>query len=144
MAAGAGSPATLRAARRAVEGLSGGAYLSRRRGPVRPARRAVSPEGIQSGNVNLPLDRVADLEVGNNGVKVNQDMLVARRGGIPTTELIKRGLGNRQAERSYTLALRGDGQSHATIIAGGLTHDCAVNLQSDIHNVMARLSEVAT
>jgi len=101
---------------------------------------AVSPQGIESGNVNLPLDRIADLEVGNNGVKVSQDVLVAGRGGIPTPELVKRGLTNRQAERSYTLAVRGDGQSRAAIIAGGLTYDCAVNLQSDIHNALERFS----
>jgi hypothetical protein len=101
---------------------------------------AVSPQGIESGNFNLPLDRIADLDVGNNGVKVSQDVLVAGRGGIPTAELVKRGLTSRQAERSYTLGLRGDGQSRAAIIAGGLTYDCAVNLQRDIQNAVARFS----
>jgi hypothetical protein len=99
---------------------------------------AVSPEGIQSGDVNLPLDRIPELEVGNNGVKVGQDVLVAGRGGVPTSEIVKRGLVNRQAERSYTLAVRGDGQSRAVVVAGGLTLDCAMNLQSDIHDALER------
>lgn len=55
-------------------------------------------------------------------MKVSQDVLAAGRGGIPTPELVKRGLTSRRVERSYTLALRGDGQSRAAIIAGGLTY----------------------
>lgn len=104
---------------------------------------AVGPQGIESDNISLALDRIANLEVGNRGVKVSQDVLVAGRGGIPTPELVKRGLISRQAERNYILAMRGDGQSRATIIAGGLTYDCAVNLYSDIKNTLVSFGVVS-
>lgn len=99
---------------------------------------SVSPQGIHSGDVNLPLDRVADLSVGYNGVKVSEDPLMPGRNGVSTSAMIGRGLGNRQASRSFTLMLRGDGSSRAAVIAGGLTQDCAENLQRDIQNAVAR------
>jgi len=105
----------------------------------KPVTIAVSPRGIESGDVNLPLDRIVDLEVGNNGVKVSEEPLMPGPGGVSTSGMVGRGLGRRQAARSYTLAVRGDGQSHAAVIAGGLTYDCAVNLHSDIENALARL-----
>lgn len=106
----------------------------------KPVTIAVSAQGIESGDVNLPLDRIADLEVGNNGVKISEEPIMPGRGGVSTSAMVGRGLGKRQAARSYTLAVRGDGQSSAAVIAGGLTYDCAVNLQSDIHNALERFS----
>jgi hypothetical protein len=105
----------------------------------KPVTIAVSSHGIESGDVNLPLDRVADLEVGNNGVKVSEEPLMPGPGGVSTSAIVGRGLGKRQAARSYTLAVRGDGQSSAAVIAGGLTYDCAVNLRRDIENALVRL-----
>lgn len=102
----------------------------------KPATIAVSPQGIESGDLRLPLNRIADLDVTNNGVKVSREPLMPGRGGVPTSSMVGRGLGNRQAARSFALTLRGDGDSHAAVIAGGLTQACAENLHRDIRNAL--------
>lgn len=104
----------------------------------KPATIAVSAQGIHSGDVSMPLDRLADLSVGYNGVNVSEDPLMPGRNGVSTSAMIGRGLGNRQAARSFTLMLRGDGDSRAAVIAGGLTYDCAETLQRDIQNAVVR------
>src|SRR5690606_13858362 len=102
----------------------------------KPATIAVSPQGIESGDIRLPLNRISDLDVTNNGVKVSREPLMPGRAGVPTSSMVGRGLGNRQAARSYALTLRGDGDSHATVIAGGLTQACAENLHRDMGNAL--------
>ncbi len=102
----------------------------------KPATIALSPQGIESGDVRLPLDRIADLEVTNNGVKVSSEPLMPGPSGVPTSSMVGRGLGNRQAGRSFAVTLRGDGESHAAVIAGGLTQPCAENLYRDIRNAL--------
>lgn len=104
----------------------------------KPVTISVSPQGIYSNDVSLPLDRVAEMEVVNRGVKVAREPLMPGPGGLSTSGMIGRGLGRRQAARSFTLTLRSDGESRATVIAGGLTEDCAINLQRDIENAVAR------
>lgn len=98
----------------------------------KPVAISVSPNGIHSGDVGVPLDRIADLQVGYNGVKISEDPLMPGRNGVSTSAMVGRGLGRRQAARSFTLMLRGEGDSHASVIAGGLTEDCAINLERDI------------
>lgn len=102
----------------------------------KPATIAVSPHGIESGDVSLPLDRISDLDITNNGVRVSREPLMPGRNGVSTSAIVGRGLGNRQAARSFTLTIRGDGESHATVLAGGLTQPCADNLYSDIRNAV--------
>lgn len=102
----------------------------------KPATIAVSPQGIESDDLRLPLDRIADLDVTNNGVKVSREPLMPGPGGMSTSGMVGRGLGNRQAARSFALTVRGDGDSHATVIAGGLTQDCAKNLHRDMCNAL--------
>ena len=102
----------------------------------KPATITISPKGIHSEEVTLPIERIAELEVGYCGVKVSQDPLLAGPEGVSTSGMVGRGLGHRQAARSFTLMLRGDGESHATIIAGGLTEECAYNLARDINKAI--------
>ncbi len=104
----------------------------------KPTMITVSPQGIESGELRLPLHRIVDLAVTNNGVKVSREPLMPRLGGVPTSSMVGRGrgLGNRQAARSFALTLRGDGESHGVVIAGGLTQDCAENLHRDVRNAL--------
>lgn len=102
----------------------------------KPATIAVSPRGIEAGDVQMPLDRIVDLDVHNSGVKVSREPLMPGRNGVSTSGMVGRGLGHRQAARSFALTLRGDGDSHATVIAGGLTEACAENLHRDICNAV--------
>lgn len=102
----------------------------------KPATISVSPQGIESGDTRVALDRIADLDVMNNGVKVSRDPLMPGRNGVSTSGMVGRGLGNRQAARSFALTLRGDGESQAAVIAGGLTQDCAETLHRDIRNAL--------
>lgn len=102
----------------------------------KPSTIAVSPQGIETDDVRLPLDRIADLDVTNNGVKVSSEPLMPGRNGVSTSGMVGRGLGNRQAARSFALSLRGDSESHAAVIAGGLTQECAENLHRDMLNAL--------
>lgn len=104
----------------------------------RRARILVSPHGLRSGGVDLALDRVAEISVGNNGVGISPEPLVSGPGGVPTSSLAGRGVARRQAERSFTVAVRGDGQSHASVLAGGLTKACAFNLAHELTRSVAR------
>lgn len=98
----------------------------------KPVEISVSPHGIHSGDVGVQLDRIADLHVDYHGVKISEDPLMPGPNGVSTSSMVGRGLGRRQAARSFTLMLRGEGESHASVIAGGLTKDCAINLERDI------------
>src|SRR3990167_5343443 len=102
----------------------------------KPVTISVSPQGIQSDDVSLPMDRVADLNVAYKGVKVSEEPLMPGPNGVSTSGMVGRGRGNRRAARSFTLTLRGDGESQATVIAGGLTEECAINLQRDIQRAL--------
>lgn len=107
----------------------------------KPVTIEVSPQGIRSGSLNLPLERIADLAVGYQGVKVSEDALIVGPGGVPTSTLVGRGLGRRQAARSFALTLRADGASEVHTIAGGLTQECAHHLLRDIEQSIARFSK---
>lgn len=100
------------------------------------ARISVSPHALVGNGVSLPIERIAEISVGNNGVRVSREPLVVGPGGVPTSTLVGRGLGRRQAARSFTLMVRGDGESHASVIAGGLTAECAENLARDIYKLV--------
>ncbi|MEO3433991.1 hypothetical protein [Inquilinus sp. CAU 1745] len=102
----------------------------------KPVAISVSPHGIHSGDVGVPLERIADLHVDYHGVKISEDPLMPGPNGVSTSSMVGRGLGRRQAARSFTLMLRGEGESHASVIAGGLTKDCAINLERDIRKAI--------
>lgn len=110
----------------------------------RPVTISVSPEGIHSGVVQVPLDRVAELDIVMGGVKVAEDPLLPGPNGVPVSSTVGRGLGRRQAARSLALRLRADGESQASVIAGGLTPDCARNLLRDIEQAIARFAGPAS
>lgn len=59
------------------------------------------------------------------------------RHGVSTSAMVGRGLARRQVARSYTLQLRGDGESRTAVLAGGLTEECAGNLERDIRQSIA-------
>lgn len=84
------------------------------------ARISVSPHALVGNGVSLPIERIAEISVGNNGVRVSREPLVVGPGGVPTS----------------TLVGRGDGESHASVIAGGLTAECAENLARDIYKLV--------
>lgn len=104
----------------------------------KPVTITVSPEGLRTGDLHVPLARIADLEVELRGVKLSEDPLMPGPNGVPVSSMLGRGLGRRQASRSLALTLRVDGQSQAHVIAGGLTPDCARNLLRDIEQAIAR------
>jgi hypothetical protein len=106
----------------------------------RRARIYVSSEGLRSGRVELALDRVAEISVGNSGVGISPEPLVPGPGGVSTSSLAGRGMARRQAARSFTVAVRGDGQAHATVVAGGLTEACAFNLAHELTRSVERFA----
>lgn len=110
----------------------------------KPVTISVSPQGIQSDEVSLPLDRVADLNVAYKGVEVSEEPLMPGPNGVSTSAMVGRGLGKRQAARSFTLTLRGDGESQSKVVAGGLTEECAINLQRDIQRALGKFSAAMT
>ncbi len=97
----------------------------------RPVEILVSPRGIEFDGNQLPINRVADLSVGYDGIRLAEQINPGPR-GVPISSMIGRGMGMRQAARSYALKVRGDGESHGVIIVGGLTSECAGNLAQDI------------
>lgn len=109
----------------------------------RPVSISVSPQGLQSDDVNLPIDRIAELEVGYVGLKLSADPLMPGIDGVSTSAMIGRGLGRRQAARSFALLVRGDGDSQTSVLAGGLTEGCAKNLGSDMTQAVARMRSSA-
>lgn len=102
---------------------------------------AVSPEGLRSGAFSLPIGAVDEISVGNNGVGISSEPLMPGPNGVSTSSLVGRGMARRQVERSYTVAVRGDGVSHATVIAGGLTEECAHNLAREIAKSVERFGD---
>jgi hypothetical protein len=110
----------------------------------KPVTISVSPHGIHGEDVAVPIDQIAELEVRYGGVKVSEDPLMPGRNGVSTSAMVGRGLGYRQAARSFMLTLRGDGESDAHVLAGGLTLPCAENLQRDIENAVAKFRSAAS
>lgn len=105
---------------------------------------SVSPQGLHSGALSVPLEQIADLDIELRGVKVSEDPLMPGPDGVPVSSMVGRGLGRRQAARSLALTLRADGQSRSHVIAGGLTPDCARNLLRDIEQSLARFGGAPT
>lgn len=102
----------------------------------RPVKVSVSPHGIQSGDVDIPLKAVADLRVTFGGLVIDPDPLMPGPNGVPIASIVGRHMGRRQAARGYTAVIRADGESTVGVLAGGLTEDCAMALVADIQKAM--------
>lgn len=100
------------------------------------AKISVSKQGIQSGEINIPLKAVADLNVTHNGLVVDPDPLMPGPDGVPIASIAGRHMGRRQSARGFTVVIRADGQSQASSLAGGLTEECALALVADIKKAM--------
>lgn len=101
----------------------------------RPVTVSVSTHGIQSGDIGVPLNAVADLRVGHNGLVIDADSPMPGRNGVPISSMLGRHLGRRQAERGYVVEIRADGESHYSVLSGGLTLDCANALVAEITKI---------
>lgn len=98
----------------------------------KPVKVSVSGHGVQSGDIGMPLKAVADLRVTHGGLVVDPDPLVPGPGGVPIASMAGRHMGRRQAARGYAVTIRADGESQTSILAGGLTEDCARALAADL------------
>lgn len=98
----------------------------------RPVTVSVSADGIQSEDIGIPLKAVADLRVGHNGLVVDPDSPMPGPNGVPISTMLGRFMGRRQAARGYAVEIRADGEGQSSLLAGGLTLDCATALVADI------------
>ncbi|MBU0799547.1 MAG: hypothetical protein KKA05_00950 [Alphaproteobacteria bacterium] len=103
----------------------------------RPSTINLSATEIGNDQIRLPLDRLAALQIGNNGIKISEEPLMPGPRGISTAAMAGRGMGRKQVARSYTIEMQADGVSERTIIAGGLTADCAEALMADLTRMLA-------
>lgn len=102
---------------------------------ARHRRRAlvsVSPAGLRSGDLVIPVNQVAEFRVAHRGLVVDPDNPVGGLNGVPLSTMLGRLMGRRQAERGYVVEVRADGQGSSTVLAGGLTPDCAEALATDL------------
>jgi hypothetical protein len=104
---------------------------------------SVGPHGIHSEGLVIPIERIAEIATSYDGIKLAEAPVMGPN-GIPTSTLIGRGMGNRQAARSFVVTVRADGEAHASILAGGLTQDCATNLAMDISRVLDRVEQTSS
>lgn len=139
----------------------------------RPAQIQVSPEGLVSGSQRFALQEIAAVDVraparsaetapivmtqpgvvfiGSPGAVMvagaQHDITNAVAGTFAAGHAVGAQLGNgarrKQAERSYTITLRRAGNSGTTVLAGGLTVDCARALAVDLSNALQQASACA-
>lgn len=98
----------------------------------KPVKVSVSKHGVQSGDIGMPLGSVADLRVTQGGLVVDPDPLMPVPGGVPIASIAGRHMGRRQSARGYAVTIRADGESQSSILAGGLTEDCARALVAEL------------
>lgn len=102
----------------------------------KPVKVSVSAHGIQSGDIDIPLEAVADLHAAHGGLVVDPEPLMPGPNGVPISSIAGRHMGRRQAARGFTVVIRADGESKVSVLAGGLTEDCAMALVTDIKKAM--------
>jgi hypothetical protein len=107
----------------------------------KPAQVSVSSHGIQSSDIDIPLKAVADLRVAQGGLVVDPDALMPGPNGVPIASIAGRHMGRRQAKRGFTVVIRADGESKVSVLAGGLTEDCATALVADIQKAMDEVAQ---
>ncbi|MCB2050171.1 MAG: hypothetical protein KDE63_01960 [Novosphingobium sp.] len=98
----------------------------------KPVKVSVAGHGVQSGDIGMPLKAVADLRVTHGGLVVDPDPLMPGRNGVSTAAMAGRHMGRRQEKRGYAVTIRADGESSDSLLAGGLTEDCAHALATDL------------
>ncbi|MBN9506750.1 MAG: hypothetical protein J0I69_12055 [Altererythrobacter sp.] len=108
----------------------------------KPVKVSVSAQGVQSGDINMSLESVADVGVSHGGLVVDPDPLMPGRNGVSTAAMAGRHMGRRQEKRGYEVTIRADGDSQPDILAGGLTEDCAHALATDLQKAIDRAAGV--
>lgn len=108
-----------------------------------PVSISVSADGIQGNDITIPLEAVADLQISHRGLVVDPDTPMPTRNGVPLSTMAGRHMGRRQAERGYAVAIRADGESKTSVLAGGLTADCAHALAADLAKAVATVAQSA-
>ena len=103
----------------------------------KPVKISVSGHGVQSGDIGVPLNAVADLRVTHDGLVVDPDPLMPGRNGVSTAAMAGRHMGRRQEARGYAVTIRADGESEPSLLASGLTKDCAHALAADLGKAIA-------
>jgi hypothetical protein len=107
----------------------------------KPVKVSVSPQGLQSGDIGMPLKAVSELRVAHGGLIVDPDPLMPGPNGVPISSIAGRHMGRRQAKRGFTVVIRADGESKVSVLAGGLTEDCATALVADIQKAMDEVAQ---
>lgn len=103
----------------------------------KPVKISVSGHGVQSGDIGVPLNAVADLRVTHDGLVVDPDPLMPGRNGVSTAAMAGRHMGRRQEARGFAVTIRADGESEPSLLASGLTEDCAHALAADLGKAIA-------
>lgn len=103
----------------------------------KPVKISVSGHGVQSGDIGVPLKAVADLRVTHDGLVVDPDPLMPGRNGVSTAAMAGRHMGRRQEARGFAVTIRADGESEPSLLASGLTEDCAHALAADLGKAIA-------
>lgn len=98
----------------------------------KPVNISVAGHGVQSGDIGMPLQAVTDLRVTHGGLVVDPDPLMPGRNGVSTAAMAGRHMGRRQEKRGYAVTIRADGESQSSLLAGGLTEDCAHALAAEL------------
>ena len=98
----------------------------------KPVKVSVSARGVQGGDIDIPLEAVADVRVRHGGLVVDPDPLMPKRNGVSAAAMAGRHMGRQQEKRGYEVTIRADGESGYGLLAGGLTEDCARALASDL------------
>ncbi|MDO9449596.1 MAG: hypothetical protein Q7J21_03855, partial [Rugosibacter sp.] len=107
----------------------------------KPAKGSVSPRGFQSGEINIPLAAIGELRVAFDGLVVDPDPLMPGPNGVPIASIAGRHMGRRQAKRGFTVVIRAEGESNVSVLAGGLTEDCATALVADIEKSIGDVTQ---
>lgn len=103
----------------------------------KPVKISVSGHGVQSDDIGVPLNAVADLRVTHDGLVVDPDPLMPGRNGVSTAAMAGRHMGRRQEARGFAVTIRADGESEPSLLASGLTEDCAHALAADLGKAIA-------
>lgn len=105
----------------------------------KPVELVLSAEGLSNGDEVWRTEEIAELGI-DKSFKIAEGPIVATSRGVPTSTLIGRAIGNRQAERSYLVQIRREGSSQWSVLAGGLTLGCAQSLVQELKHAIDTLA----
>lgn len=113
----------------------------------RPAAIVFTDDAVRSDGTTWPLGEIADFNI-RRGSRINaqEPPPVVHRtpaGGLiygskSTSAMFSRLLNRRMVERAYLISLRTRAGSDETVLAGGLTLDCAEALQRDLREELSK------